>query len=133
MTPQLDAAQTISRVDIFRRRALKIERPIPRCGAVSSTGEGGDAPRGACRPAWRTCARSAIIPCLSSERPVFWRLAKKADQHAPGRFHSGAQVVKETEQAAKHHAKVASRLRVREASRIGAAGFRFNITGNPHD
>ncbi len=62
-----------------------------------------------------------------------WWVAKKAIQHAPGRFHSGAQVVKETEQAAKHHAKVASRLQVRESLPVSAAGFRINITGNPHD
>jgi small subunit ribosomal protein S15 len=40
-------------------------------------------------------------------------------QHAPGRFHSGAQVVKETEQATSHLA-VASRLQVR-AVRPGSA------------
>ena len=47
-------------------------------------------------------------------------------QHAPGRFHSGAQVVKETEQATPPLAD-ASRLRIRGAPRASAAGFRFNI------
>jgi hypothetical protein len=34
MTPQLAAPKTISRVDIFRRRALKIRRQIPRSAAA---------------------------------------------------------------------------------------------------
>jgi hypothetical protein len=51
-------------------------------------------------------------------------------QHAPGRFHSGAQVVKETEQAVPplvKSRKSASRLRIRGAPRASAAGFRFNM------
>jgi hypothetical protein len=47
-------------------------------------------------------------------------------QHAPGRFHSGAQVVKETEQATPPLAD-ASRLRIRGTPWLSAAGFRFNI------
>ena len=47
-------------------------------------------------------------------------------QHAPGRFHSGAQVVKETEQATPPLAD-ATRLRIRSALRASAAGFRFNM------
>ena len=51
-------------------------------------------------------------------------------KHAPGRFHSGAQVVKETEQATPplvRSRKGASRLRSRAQARFSAAGFRFNI------
>jgi len=47
-------------------------------------------------------------------------------QHAPGRFHSGAQVVKETEQAPPPLADAAW-LRIRTRVRASAAGFRFNI------
>jgi len=48
------------------------------------------------------------------------------NQHAPGRFHSGAQVVKETEQVPPPLADVAW-LRIRTRVRASAAGFRFNI------
>jgi hypothetical protein len=50
MTPQLAAPETISRVDIFRRRALKIVRPIPGSPPATSCRldrEGRPARRGA--------------------------------------------------------------------------------------
>jgi hypothetical protein len=55
-----------------------------------------------------------------------WKRRQGQVQHAPGRFHSGAQVVKETEQATPPLAD-ASRLRIRAHARASAAGFRFNI------
>jgi hypothetical protein len=60
---------------------------------------------------------------------VGFRLRKRRQRqikHAPGRFHSGAQVVKETEQAPPPLADVAW-LRIRANARLSAAGFRFNI------
>ena len=139
MTSNLAAVPIISIGDIFRAPALKSVRRNP-----------GSAPRRGRRPAiarpWvervaaGTGAGALARLRIFGYNPVLalgvaflsGRVAKGKSKHAPGRFHSGAQVVKETEQAAEHHA---SRRGCESGVRPGSAlpVSDINITGNPHD
>ncbi len=117
----------------FEQPAIENGAGEPRIGAggagdriTCSTARGQGACLGEVCPKWRVRSLSAIIPCLSRLRLPSWGRRRSQAQHAPGRFHSGAQVVKETEQATPPLAD-ATRLRIRAHARASAAGFRFNI------
>ena len=139
MTSNLAAVPTISRDDIFQGPALKSVRRNPESAPRHGW------PRAIDRPRADRVAAGARAVALARLRifgynPVLalgvaflsGRVAKGKSKHAPGRFHSGAQVVKETEQAAQHHA---SRRGCESGVRPGSAlpVSDINITGNPHD
>jgi len=131
MTLNVASLEIISRDDIFRAGALKIARRNPGSALDCSVGSGRAGRRAPARAVvWRRSSWLGYNPVLVlAEALPKGARRRRQTQHAPGRFHSGAQVVKETEQAPMPLADVSwLRIRVRPGQRCR---FPIQHQGNP--